>query len=227
MKVLLSEQQINSLIKNYDAVNPFTNFDIEKEMPTISKFARSMSNTGDIANALSGAGNTTGPLNTGKSTNVAFNTPNSSTSTPTPTIPNGSEMMNPLGHKVEITSPFGQRTSKVGTTNHKGVDLSIPSGSPVYAPLDGVVIMAKDTTPDRCGGFVKLDHGTIKTKFCHLSKWTVSDNQKVKKGQVIGYSGGGPGDPYRGVTTGAHLHYEILNQNDVAVNPVTIQNNLA
>lgn len=142
-------------------------------------------------------------------------------------IPDGSDLMNPLGHRTGISSNFGLRNTTRGSKNHKGVDLPTPSGSEVYAPGNATVMYAGDTTPNGCGGFVELDHGTMITKFCHLKNWVVTKGQTVKKGQLIGYSGGGPNDPHRGISTGAHLHYEILNSDGVAVNPTSVQNNLA
>lgn len=139
----------------------------------------------------------------------------------------GNELMHPLGGKGRITSHFGWRNTKVGSRNHKGVDIGVPSGSPVYAPLDGYVLASRDTTPNGCGGFIKLDHGEIQTKYCHLRKMVVRQGQEVKKGQIIGYSGGGKNDPMRGTATGPHLHYEILNKSGIAMNPTITQSNLA
>lgn len=142
-------------------------------------------------------------------------------------IPSGNDLMHPLGHRFNISSKFGQRNVRVGSKNHKGVDISAPSGSKVYAPTDGQVVEARDTTPNGCGGFVMLDHGNFKTKFCHLREWVVNKGDTVKKGQLIGFSGGLKSDPHRGTSTGAHLHYEILNSGGIAMNPVSVQPNLA
>jgi murein DD-endopeptidase MepM/ murein hydrolase activator NlpD len=137
------------------------------------------------------------------------------------------EMLHPLGKKMPISSEFGLRNVKSGSKNHKGVDISTPSGSPVYAPLDGVVSAARDTTPNACGGFIQLNHTSVHTKFCHLSRISVRAGDQVKRGQLIGYSGGGKNDPMRGRATGPHLHYEILNTGLIAMNPVSVQSNLA
>jgi biotin carboxyl carrier protein len=142
-----------------------------------------------------------------------------------PSDPN--EMMHPLGRKKPISSDFGLRNIRGGSRNHKGIDIATSSGSPVYAPLDGTVEAARDTTPNNCGGFIQLSHDNIYTKFCHLKKINVRNGQQVKKGQIIGLSGGGKNDPMRGSATGPHLHYEILNKERVAMNPVSAQSNLA
>lgn len=198
MKIILREEQVKKLINNI--VNE-----------------QDGSDTGSLVNffqKLTGSDNSTD------------NNQSSTSSQYAPEIPSGTDLMNPLGHKTSISSGFGQRHLAVGSKNHKGVDIPTPSGSKVYAPNDGRVIDAKDTTPNGCGGFIELDHGNMKTKFCHLRQWVVNRGDTVKKGQLIGYSGGGQGDPYRGTSTGAHLHYEILNSSNIAMNPTSVQNNL-
>jgi len=81
-----------------------------------------------------------------------------------------------------------------------------------------VVKAARDTTPNGCGGFVKIDHDEYSTKYCHLKKWTVKTGEKVVKGQLIGISGGDKNDPYNGNSKGAHLHYEVV-KNGRNINP--------
>ena len=58
----------------------------------------------------------------------------------------------------------------------------------------------------------------IHLKYCHLKKWAVSEGENVIKGQLIGFSGGGPNDPFRGNSMGAHLHYEVV-KNGQPINP--------
>lgn len=107
------------------------------------------------------------------------------------------------------------------TKNHKGVDLGIRVGSPIYSPANGVVISAKNAG-GKCGGFVKIDHGKYETKYCHLSKFDiVSKGDKVIKGQIIGLTGGEKGTIYAGNSRGPHLHYEVL-VNGKHVNPETV-----
>lgn len=132
-----------------------------------------------------------------------------------------------ISSNLTLSNPLGDPNFKVGSgfnalrggKPHQGVDIPANSGTPVYAPENGTVIAAKDTTPNRCGGFIQLDHGKVITKYCHLSKWSVAQGETVKKGQVIGYTGGGLNDPYRGDSSGAHLHYEIKDKSGLALNP--------
>jgi murein DD-endopeptidase MepM/ murein hydrolase activator NlpD len=186
----------------------FGDINIERDAPNLSKFMSGMKDAGNIDSLAASV----------KGGSV--------------TIPEGEIMMNPLGRKVRISSKFGERHIKdkrgkpIGSTNHKGVDLDVPSGSPVYAPLDGVVIKSLDSSPNPCGGHVRLKHKNFETLYCHLSKMVAKPGSKVKKGDIIGYSGGGENDPYRGVSTGSHLHYAIVNKNGVPVDPLSGPTNL-
>lgn len=220
MKLLLTEQQLKKLAtqviapQTAEIPNPFAGVDIEKEAPHIAKLGRLFG-----AFEKSGEQSTTQP----SGPSIVAAEPDSNDITVTP----NAEMMHPLGKKKSISSGFGRRNVKVGTKNHKGIDISTPSGSRVYAPLDGVVLNANDTTPNACGGFIKLEHDKVITKFCHLRKFFVRAGDKVKRGQVIGETGGGPKDPMRGRVTGPHLHYEIINKvTGIAMNPVSVQPNL-
>lgn len=210
MKLKLTEQQLIKLAININEQVALQPLDIEKEAPNLSKLAQFIGKNQTVS-----TDSIPGPLNV----DDKF----------APDIPDGDDMMHPLGHKTSITSPFGNRVTNIkgASTNHKGVDISTPSNSPVYAPLDGIVSASRDTTPNACGGFIKLDHSNIETKFCHLSSMSVKPGQKVKKGQVIGYSGGGKTDPHPGISSGPHLHYEILNKGGIAMNPTSVQRNLA
>jgi len=126
------------------------------------------------------------------------------------------EWLHPLGKESKILTDFGP--SKDGK-NHNGLDLSAPSGSQVFAPADGTVLDAIDTSPNSCGGYIKIDHTELHTKYCHLKKWVVRKGDKVKRGQLIGYTGGGSKDPYRGASNVPHLHYETLTPTGVSIRP--------
>jgi len=198
MKITLTESQVKKIVK---ILCEESFLDVTKMGPESTKFFDLISS---LANSSPGDGQTFNTTDN-DATNLNINT---------------KELFHPLGRKKPIRSYFGDNRG------HKGVDIPTPSGSPVYAPTNGVILYAGDTTPNRCGGYVQIDHGMVITKFCHLKKWVVKQGEKVKKGQIIGYSGGGLHDPYKGRSTGPHLHYEILNAHGIAMNPVTVQNNL-
>ncbi|MBI66425.1 MAG: peptidase M23 [Candidatus Marinimicrobia bacterium] len=114
-----------------------------------------------------------------------------------------------------INSGFGYRNDPFTSKPrfHYGQDITVSSGTNIYAPSDGVVKYAA-----RQGGFgkvIKLDHGYgYRTIFAHLSKFYVKWGQKVKRGDLIGKSGN------TGRSAGPHLHYEV-HRNGVPQNPRT------
>lgn len=104
-----------------------------------------------------------------------------------------------------LSSPFGKRTApkKGASTYHKGVDWAIATGSAVYASCGGTV--AKAGWGSGYGYVVYINHEDGKqTRYGHLSKVLVSAGQHVKQGDKIALSGN------TGVSTGPHLHFEIL-----------------
>lgn len=113
-----------------------------------------------------------------------------------------------------LTSGFGMRTHPVlgGRRGHKGIDLSSPIGTPIYATADAVVTRADWFSS--YGLFISLDHGAaLETRYGHLSRLNVAEGQSVRKGDLIGYVGS------TGRSTGPHLHYEVR-ISGTAVNPV-------
>ncbi|WP_428564152.1 MAG: M23 family metallopeptidase [Solidesulfovibrio sp. DCME] len=103
-----------------------------------------------------------------------------------------------------ITSGFGARSSPFGRGGdyHNGVDIKVPSGSPVSAAGAGRVTEAGTMSGYGLRIVVAHDFG-LETVYAHLQKIEVKPGQEVKRGQRIGLSGNS------GRTTGAHLHYEV------------------
>jgi murein DD-endopeptidase MepM/ murein hydrolase activator NlpD len=116
--------------------------------------------------------------------------------------------------KLAFSSYFGVRSDPFNgsAAMHAGVDIPGPVGTPVYATADGIIDRA-----GRAGGYgnlVEIDHGKgIQTRYGHLSKILVGQNQRVKRGQEIGLMGS------TGRSTGSHLHYEVRIDGR-AVNPI-------
>ncbi len=111
----------------------------------------------------------------------------------------------PAATYTKISSPFGTRRSYDGgpfTSYHEGTDFAMPAGTPVYAPAEGVVVLA-ETLAVR-GNAIVIDHGWgVYTGLYHLSKFAVQVGQRVKQGDLVAYSGN------TGLSTGAHLHWDI------------------
>ena len=111
----------------------------------------------------------------------------------------------------KITSPFGPRINPVThkAQDHGGVDLAVPVGSYVGAVGAGTVGTVVFDHPV-AGHYVEVDHGGgTWSRYLHLSRIDVKKGQPVKVGEQLGVSGGGPGQPGAGRSTGPHLHLEI------------------
>ncbi|MEM6475031.1 MAG: M23 family metallopeptidase [Pseudomonadota bacterium] len=117
-------------------------------------------------------------------------------------------------NRGRISSGYGMRVHPVlrKRRNHKGIDLAAPTGTPVYATADGMI-----TRANRFSSYVlyiSIDHGAnLETRYAHLSRIAVAKDQRVRKGDLIGYVGS------TGRSTGPHLHYEVR-VGGVAVNPI-------
>ena len=124
----------------------------------------------------------------------------------------------------KIISPYGWREST--KSNHTGIDIYVPVGTPIRAIADGKVIVAHGNITGY-GNAVYIDHGMINGKrviseYGHLSKFNIGENKFVRKGTIIAYSGGNPGAPGSGRSQGPHLHLtirEIFNGKKYPVNP--------
>lgn len=127
----------------------------------------------------------------------------------------------PLKVPYQITGRFNEPRYKNGKFDHyhKGIDMAVAQGTPVYAADNGVVQICYIDN----GGYGKvvyIDHGknekgvNVTSRYGHLTKWVVAPKQKVYKGStIIGYVGN------TGYSSGAHLHFEVR-ENGVAVNPI-------
>lgn len=110
---------------------------------------------------------------------------------------------------ARVSSGFGLRSHPVLGFNrmHQGIDFAAPTGTPVYAAADGIVVAAK-----REGGYglmVRLRHaGGTETRYAHLSRFGrgITSGRRVRQGDVIGAVGS------TGMSTGPHLHYEVIAQ---------------
>ena len=103
-----------------------------------------------------------------------------------------------------ISSYFGGRKSPggIGSTNHKGIDIAVPRGTPIYAADGGTVTYSGWMSG--YGYLVQIDHGNgYVTRYGHNSSLTVSVGQHVYKGQQVARAGS------TGNSTGNHCHFEI------------------
>jgi len=105
-----------------------------------------------------------------------------------------------------ISGVFGSQRIYAGEPGayHAGVDVAQPTGTPVVAPADGVVILAAASPFTLEGNLLMIDHGMgLNSAFLHLSRIDVVVGQAVRQGQLIGAIG------MTGRATGPHLHWAI------------------
>ncbi len=116
---------------------------------------------------------------------------------------------------TRMASGYGYRTDPFTKVRkfHYGMDFTAPRGSPIYAAGDGVVTRA-DNTATGYGNHIRIDHGYgYESLYAHLYKYNVRANQKVKRGDLIGFVGS------TGRSEAPHLHYEVWKDND-RINPI-------
>jgi len=125
-------------------------------------------------------------------------------------------MLNPVGSST-VSSPFGEKRKY---ETHPGVDIPVPSGTPIKAPLDGIVKTANISHNRMCGGTIDIDYGNgYWSRFCHCRKIDVKPGDIVKRGQVVGLTGGRKGETGAGNSGGPHLHF-TLKKDGRLVNPM-------
>ena len=115
----------------------------------------------------------------------------------------------PLPGGYTLTSHFGEARSY---ESHPGVDLAVPTGTPVYAAQSGKVVRSGSY-----GGYgyaVVIYHGNgLTSVYGHNSRLLVSAGQTVKRGQKIALAGS------TGWSTGSHLHFEVRNSAGTPISP--------
>jgi murein DD-endopeptidase MepM/ murein hydrolase activator NlpD len=115
---------------------------------------------------------------------------------PTDTTPSASGLIWPVSGPV--VSPFGMRWGHL----HAGIDIAVPSGTPIHAAAAGTVVIAGWVSG--YGNYTCIDHGGgLATCYAHQESFAVGVGSRVAQGQVIGYS------DCTGHCFGPHLHFEV------------------
>ena len=105
----------------------------------------------------------------------------------------------------KVTSKFGNRTHPVlkSVKFHRGVDIAVSIGTPVYSGIKGKVTFAG--RKGNYGNLVEIEgNDGIKVRYAHLNSIDVVTGQKVSDGEKVAETGN------TGMSTGPHLHYEII-----------------
>ena len=148
----------------------------------------------------------------GNGNSSATTTTTTTTTETTTTTSNESHWPSP--DSKTITSNFGPRDKPTAGASgyHEGIDIGASSGTNIEAAEAGKVITVTENSA--MGNYVVLDHGNgNKTRYEHMSEFSVKEGDTVARGQVIGKVG------QTGIATGPHLHFSVL-VNDEAVNPL-------
>ena len=116
---------------------------------------------------------------------------------------------------VQTGASVGQKMSPFYKVyqKHNGLDMIVPSGTPVYSPADGVVIRTVRSGRES-GNVLEIDHGNgYVTRYAHLKEILVRRGRVVKKGDLVATTGSS------GKSFAPHLHYEII-RDTIHVDPV-------
>jgi Membrane proteins related to metalloendopeptidases len=122
-------------------------------------------------------------------------------------FPNG--FQSPVSGTPTILKGFGNVNNGGSTEFHRGVDVVVPQGTPIYAVADGTVSKAENNSNDKAlGKYVQIQHTPdVYTVYGSMDTITVKDGDKVTKGQQIGTSGN------TGDCGGYVLHFELVKSN--------------
>ncbi|AWV87585.1 M23 family metallopeptidase [Acinetobacter radioresistens] len=109
----------------------------------------------------------------------------------------------PLPDMKRVSSNYGGRVMGGRAENHSGLDLSAPSGTPIYATGPGIV--TKSGWGTGYGQYVEINHGNgYLTRYAHASRLVARVGDRVEAGEHIANVG------CTGRCTGPHLHYEVV-----------------
>ncbi|MDE0243430.1 MAG: peptidoglycan DD-metalloendopeptidase family protein [Candidatus Kaiserbacteria bacterium] len=130
----------------------------------------------------------------------------------------------PFDGSMPVTQEFGEtsfaraNSSRYGRPFHNGIDFGTPIGTEILAAADGVIVGVGNTdivpSCQSWGKWVLIEHPFgLTTMYAHLSLTKVRLGQKVKSGDLIGYSGS------TGFSTGPHLHFGVYDSRGIEVVP--------
>ncbi|MBQ0052260.1 MAG: peptidoglycan DD-metalloendopeptidase family protein [Treponema sp.] len=128
----------------------------------------------------------------------------------------GELFVNPLTVAYRLTSRFGPRSDPFSgvPSNHKGIDMACPQGSPIRASMSGKVVYVGWS--NIFGNYVIIDHGNgYQSLYGHMLKSVVKNGLMVDSSTKIGLVGS------TGYSTGPHLHFQVF-KNGKLVDPLSL-----
>jgi murein DD-endopeptidase MepM/ murein hydrolase activator NlpD len=123
------------------------------------------------------------------------------------------------GGTGRLTSGYGTRTHPLTgiRSMHEGIDIAAPAGTPVAAAYAGRVTVARSLRGYGNSVYIRHQNGYV-TRYAHLSSIGVRVGASVAEGTIIGAVGS------TGASTGAHLHYELIDETGAHRNPIESYN---
>lgn len=120
---------------------------------------------------------------------------------------------------ARLSSGYGMRRHPIlgYSRMHRGTDFAAPTGTPILAAGDGVIVRAGPFSS--FGNYIRIRHANgYETSYAHMSRFGrgMRAGARVRQGQVIGYVG------TTGRSTGPHLHYEVMLRGR-QMNPMTLR----
>lgn len=128
----------------------------------------------------------------------------------------GDRFINPISAKYRLTSRFGRRADPFtgAASNHTGIDLACPTGTPIYASMSGKITYVGYSSI--FGNYVIINHSKgYQTLYAHMSKILAKKGQFISQGTKIGLVGS------TGYSTGPHLHFTVY-KNGNLVDPLSL-----
>lgn len=126
----------------------------------------------------------------------------------------------PLDGDMRLTSDIGPRKKPTAgaSSNHKGIDIGVPIGTPLYATENKGDVVEVGNEPNGRGNFLKIkydrpDGKAYQVTYMHLDSIDVKKGDIVNAGAVIGKSGN------TGISKGPHLHMEVRDEKGNLIDP--------
>lgn len=135
----------------------------------------------------------------------------------------------PSDNRLRISSPYGPRTNPFTggiQALHNGLDIAVPTGTPVYPTAPGVVTRLDDSCTDPTNGaYFSVEHSDgSRTTYVHMSEIFVREGQRVGLNTKLALTGGTSGNPCSGRSTGPHLHFIIRPDGRNSADPLPLVN---